>query len=128
MTHIFFCFKCSVYVNDNCRIIYRKMKICPFNITFLHTFLYRIAIKDMKSLFVQKSLTRKLTNIFFFSNLSQRQVKQLTLKEKQPNDFHEWTKFNFVHNLNVIIETSQKHVCLTRNYWFFVIKNALKLF
>ena len=61
MTYIFFYFKCSVYVNDNCRIICRKMKICPFNITFLLTFLYRIAIKDMKSLFVQKNLTRKLT-------------------------------------------------------------------
>ena len=60
MIYYFFYFKCAINLNDSCRIICRKTKMCPLNITFLHTFLYRIAIKSMKSLFLKKNLTMKI--------------------------------------------------------------------
>ena len=45
----------------------------PYNITFLHKFLYRITIKSMKSLFIEKHLTKKSDeNIYFSSGISQR--------------------------------------------------------
>ena len=40
----FFYFKCAINLIDNCRVICRKTKMCPFNITFIHKLLHRITI------------------------------------------------------------------------------------
>ena len=61
--YIFLYFKCIINLNDNCRIICRKMKMCLLNITSLHTFLYRITTRKTKSLFLHKNLTRKKIKI-----------------------------------------------------------------
>ena len=89
MIYNFFCFKCGINLTDNCRIICRKTKMCHFNITFLHKFLYRITITSMESLFLQKNLTKKNDEkILFSSNFSQTEEKLLTLKAKNHTEFY----------------------------------------
>ena len=77
MIYNFFCFKCAINLNDSHSIICRKMKICPLNITFLHKFLYRIPIKSMKSLFLQKNLTMKIV-----TNMPQKTILLNLIKLK----------------------------------------------
>ena len=45
-------FKRAINLGDNCEIISRKTNICPFNIACLHKSLYRITIRNIKSLFL----------------------------------------------------------------------------
>ena len=63
MIHNFLYFRCAKNCNDKCRIICKKMKMRPLNITFLHKSLYIIGIKNMKSLFLQKNLTTKMIKV-----------------------------------------------------------------
>ena len=51
---IFSYFKYPIKLQANCRINCRKTITCPFNITFLHKFLYRVTMRSMKSLFLKK--------------------------------------------------------------------------
>ena len=54
MIYNFFYLKCGITRNENCMIICRKTNMSPLNKIFLRKFLYRIAIKSMKSFFLQK--------------------------------------------------------------------------
>ena len=52
--------------------------MCPLlNITSLHTFLYRMVIKSMKSLFLQKNLTMKIV-----TNMPQKTILLNLIKLK----------------------------------------------
>ena len=84
MIYNFFCFKCGINLIDNCRIICRKTKMCHFNITFLHKFLYRITITSMESFFYKKNDEK----ILLSSNFSQTEEKLLTLKAKNHTEFY----------------------------------------
>ena len=64
MIYNFFYFKEAINLIDNCGIIYKKIKTCPINI-FLHNSLYRISIKTLKSLLLQKNVTRKMIKISY---------------------------------------------------------------
>ena len=72
MIYNFFYFNCKINLIDNCRVICRKTKMCPLNITFLHKFLHRIIIKSMKSSFLHKKFNKKNDqNIYFSSDINQ---------------------------------------------------------
>ena len=107
------------YLIDKCRIVCKKTKMCAFNITFLHKFLYIITIKSMKSLFLQKYLRRK--SILFSSNFSQISEKLLALKQKSTLGCINTQKFIFFENTNFIRVNSPKRVCLTENYQLLLI-------
>ena len=60
-------------LNDNCRIICRKTKMCPLNITFLHKVFVLNCNKEFEKLvFNKKSNKKNDQNILFSSNLSKR--------------------------------------------------------
>ena len=57
------------YILITTTVVFRKTKMSPLNITFIQKFLERIAIKSMKSLFLQKYLTRKMIKIYSSSQI-----------------------------------------------------------
>ena len=100
MIYNFFCFKCGINLIDNCRIICRKTKMCHFNITFLHKFLYRITITSMESLFLQKNLTKKTMKRSYSPQISVKLRKNcLHLKQK--------TTLSFIKRKNLIFSKTQ---------------------
>ena len=83
MIYSFFYFKCTISLNDNCRITCRKTKMCPLNITFLHKPLYRITTTILKSLFLQKNLRTQTIKRFYSHQISSKcRRKKLALKQK----------------------------------------------
>ena len=88
MIYSFFYFKCTISLNDNCRITCRKTKMCPLNITFLHKPLYRITTTILKSLFLQKNLRTQTIKRFYSHQISSKcRRKKLALKQKSTLTF-----------------------------------------
>ena len=63
MTYTIFYSNCTISLKENSRIICRKTTMCPLDITFLHTFLYRITRKSTERFFLHKNLTKKKMKI-----------------------------------------------------------------
>ena len=93
---IFFYFKCAISLNENCRIRFRKMKMCPLDIVFLHKVLYRIAIKCRESLFLQKNLTREMMEIPYSPPILVKGMKNCLLRKKK-------STLTFINKQNLII-------------------------
>ena len=60
MIYTIFYSNCTISPKRNSRIICRETKMCPLDIIFLHTFLYRISTKGRKNYFLHEILTRKI--------------------------------------------------------------------
>ena len=59
------------YLIEKCRILCRKTKMCAFNITFLHVFVYYYHKEYEKLVFTEKSKKKINQKILFSSNFSQ---------------------------------------------------------
>ena len=79
----FFFVKCAINLNDDCRLIWRKTKKCPLNITLSNKFFYIITIKSIKTLSLQKNLTRKMIKISISHRIKAKGKKNYLLWNKK---------------------------------------------
>ena len=86
MIYNFFYFKCTINLNENFRKTCRKTKMCPFNLTFLRKFLYRITTRSTKSLFLQNCLTKKISKCLRVVRFKPN-VRKTAHPEKKQLDF-----------------------------------------
>ena len=123
----FFYFKCTIDLIDNIKITCRKSKMCLLNITFLHKLFYRITTRITKSLFLHKTLARKKSKYFFFSDLRRIQEKMVTLTKKNTLPF-KIRKDNFSSENPIFKKVYLlKYVCCRTNHGLFFHKNSFKL-
>ena len=128
MIYNFFCFKCGINLIDNCRIICRKTKMCHFNITFLHKFLYRITITSMESLFLQKNLTKKTMKRSYSPQISVKLRKNcLYLKKESTLSFIKRKTWFF--QKRKFYKGKFVKTCMSyKKSWIIFYKNVLKFF
>ena len=86
MIYNFFYFKCTINLNENFRKTCRKTKMCPFNLSFLCKFLYRITTRSRKSLLLQNYLTKKISKCLRVVRFKPN-VRKTAHPEKKQLDF-----------------------------------------
>ena len=97
--------------------------MCTLNITFLQKFLYRIAIKSIKSLLLLKNLTRKTINWSYSPQISDKFRKNcLYWKMKGTLTFINRKFFIFFQYPNFKNINSLKRLCLCKNYCLLLLK------
>ena len=92
---------------------------------FLHKFLYRIPIKSMKNMFLQKLLTGKTIRRSYSLQIWAKFRKKCLHWDTKKWTFIKRQIFFFFlfENTNFIYVFWPKHVCLGRNHQFLLIKN-----
>ena len=87
---------CAINLKDNCKIICRKLKTCPLNITFLNKLLYRVTSVRMKRfLLLEMSDVINMLKKKYFNN-KKRNVPQIDLARS----FSKNVTKSFVENLS----------------------------